>query len=589
MDGWGKLSEENCAMGSRKKLMLASLIAVIMALSSAISADGVTIKGKDITTGNVLRVANTSAPAGTVNHQIPLSLFRGTDVTDSPATLDVTFPFNTAVLTAKSPFAVPDTAGPAGSSLLSFWYTKSLSSSAATPGQIDLVISGGTFEITTFDNQRFGGTPAAQQNPFPLGSLLFDVAGAPGASTVVGVADLSMANSDAARLTDAVGQPGSFNVGTACTLPSAPTGVSATDGTYADKVRITWNAVAGSGITYRVYRDGTAIGSWQAATSYDDYGAAPPDIRSTGGCQPTQIVDYHYHQYTVKAKNDCGESGYSTSNSGHRGAAKSFHVDATIYEKALPVLPVSPYAELAVRLVTEEPIEPSTLWAVAEGDGWFEEGGTWRATNPDDNRDGWVILTPTESWPPGQPVTVTVGATTESGQDIGPISQTFEIGIEQPEDLVQAEPNMVAEADAESVPPLAADAASPVYCIGPEGVFHEAITVWIPVPAEADPNALEIYYFSESEEHRGWYRGENVVGWMVPDSRRIAEQDGDMFIEIQVNHSGLVQLADRQTASATADVGMFVGLAAIIGWQRFRRRRSASMADSRSALSPESG
>ena len=57
---------------------------------------------------------------------------------------------------------------------------------------------------------------------------------------------------------------------------------------------------------------------------------------------------------------------------------------------------------------------------------------------------------------------------------------------------------------------------------------------------------------------------------MVPGTRRIVEEGGEVYIEIQVNHSGVVQLADRQATTAAADIGIFVGLAAILGLQRTR-------------------
>ena len=39
-----------------------------------------------------------------------------------------------------------------------------------------------------------------------------------------------------------------------CTVPSAPTGVSATDGVYSDHIRVTWNSAAGA-TSYEVWRN----------------------------------------------------------------------------------------------------------------------------------------------------------------------------------------------------------------------------------------------------------------------------------------------------------------------------------------------
>ena len=56
-------------------------------------------------------------------------------------------------------------------------------------------------------------------------------------------------------------------------VPPAPTGVAASDGTFVNAVRMTWNASPGA-TGYEVYRDGTLVGS-PASSPYDD---APGDF-----------------------------------------------------------------------------------------------------------------------------------------------------------------------------------------------------------------------------------------------------------------------------------------------------------------------
>ena len=97
-----------------------------------------------------------------------------------------------------------------------------------------------------------------------------------------------------------------------CSTPAAPTGVLASDGTYTDKVRVTWNASTGA-TSYEVYRatssggTKTMIGT-PSTTSYDDTSAA---------------VGTTYY-YWVKAMNDCGSSAFSAYNTGYRaGTAPS--------------------------------------------------------------------------------------------------------------------------------------------------------------------------------------------------------------------------------------------------------------------------
>ncbi len=92
-----------------------------------------------------------------------------------------------------------------------------------------------------------------------------------------------------------------------CPVPSAPTGVSASDGTYVDKVHVTWNAVTGAS-HYEVWRNtdsgtGTAtrIASSVSGTSYEDFSAA---------------VGTTYY-YRIKAESSCGGiSGFSSYDAG---------------------------------------------------------------------------------------------------------------------------------------------------------------------------------------------------------------------------------------------------------------------------------
>ena len=102
------------------------------------------------------------------------------------------------------------------------------------------------------------------------------------------------------------------------TSPSAPTGMSATDGTYADKVSITWNA-SSNAISYKVFCNTTSdIGSatqigTPTETSFDDTGANPGTT----------------YYYWVKAHNDGGDSDYSSYDTGWCALAAPTNVAAT--------------------------------------------------------------------------------------------------------------------------------------------------------------------------------------------------------------------------------------------------------------------
>ena len=100
-----------------------------------------------------------------------------------------------------------------------------------------------------------------------------------------------------------------------------PTGVQATDGTYTDKVRITWNSVSGASY-YRVYR-ATSLGgsktplvSWQSSTSYDDTSATPG-------------TTYYYFVKAATSNSGSNASEYSTYNEGWRKLSPPTGIDAT--------------------------------------------------------------------------------------------------------------------------------------------------------------------------------------------------------------------------------------------------------------------
>ena len=87
-------------------------------------------------------------------------------------------------------------------------------------------------------------------------------------------------------------------------VAQVPTGVSATDGTYTDRVRVTWNASAGA-TQYEVWRDVAQGGPYTlrgtvTGTTYDDMDAAPSVV----------------YWYKVKACNPSGCSAFSAADSG---------------------------------------------------------------------------------------------------------------------------------------------------------------------------------------------------------------------------------------------------------------------------------
>ena len=90
-----------------------------------------------------------------------------------------------------------------------------------------------------------------------------------------------------------------------CTPPPIPQNLQASDGTYADKIRVTWDNVAGED-GYRIYRAASSGGSYSqiATTMADD-----TDYDDNCGCSMT-------YWYKVKAYAGC-DSGYSNYDQGN--------------------------------------------------------------------------------------------------------------------------------------------------------------------------------------------------------------------------------------------------------------------------------
>lgn len=89
--------------------------------------------------------------------------------------------------------------------------------------------------------------------------------------------------------------------------PAPPTNVAASDGTYTDKVRVTWKAPIGA-TSYEVWR-GTSSSSSSASKKASPTATTYDDTSATAGTT---------YYYWIKAKNATGTSGFSASNTGYR-------------------------------------------------------------------------------------------------------------------------------------------------------------------------------------------------------------------------------------------------------------------------------
>jgi hypothetical protein len=104
------------------------------------------------------------------------------------------------------------------------------------------------------------------------------------------------------------GASGNITVHIPPVAPQPPTNVAATDGTYTNKVRVTWTASANA-TAYEVWRNtSNSSGTATKLTSSDVTGTSYDDTTATAGTT---------YWYWVKAKNVSGTSSFSAADSGY--------------------------------------------------------------------------------------------------------------------------------------------------------------------------------------------------------------------------------------------------------------------------------
>ena len=353
----------------------------------------------------------------------------------------------------------------------------------------------------------------------------------------------------------------------ACGVPDAPTGVQASDGTFAEKVRITWQPVAGAD-EYRVYwstssqaNSAAPLSGWLAATSYDDFSAELP----ASGMQC--VSKNGVYCYWVVARSACGESGLSGSDQGYRGTGKSL----SVYEKVLPGEFVEPDSALYLRLRSDEDIDPASVWGEVTCSQFATDEVEWQWVSEDTANDGWVLYRPSVPWVEGDVITMTAGGTTLSGVALEPVTYRFEVIAEgaakageavwQPAyadfdasvlDL-EVEANGVVELTVlDDAAPAAGGALSPVYDLGPGQVYDVPQRVWLPLPGGVAAADVQLSFYHTGEDEGGWYAAEQVAGWLVEDSYLALEVDGVRYLGFVVRHGGVVQLVSADSAEMAA-------------------------------------
>jgi len=164
-------------------------------------------------------------------------------------------------------------------------------------------------------------------------------------------------------------------------LPGQVRGVSASDGTYPDKIRVTWNSVSGAK-TYRVYRSPTGVeGTFSQIAEVPSGTTSYDDTTITDLCQE--------YWYAVSAWNDAGEGPLSVPDTGYWRRApaevstKIATTNATSYEDTVEIgktyyykiracstyscILCGPYSGEVTVVVACNPAPPTTVTATKSG------------------------------------------------------------------------------------------------------------------------------------------------------------------------------------------------------------------------------
>ncbi len=299
--------------------------------------------------------------------------------------------------------------------------------------------------------------------------------------------------------------------------------------------------------------DAQASGEWQVATD----SAFANIVRDSGGTNTTQTswtvpaailqmnTLYYWH---VRYKDNRGTWGlWSSARSFNTGTSKAKEAIA-IGEEVLPLSieasagnAIGPMSRLAIRLTATRTVDAATVRVYLDGpNGWTAQSSQWWPVDTLEGMDGWAVYVPETPMPAGM-IQVTARAYTILGEPLESVLQTFEVDATL-EAGSTGEVALLALDDVSTLPETAGAPLSSAYRIEPTGAFATPVTLQVPLDKACAPEDVEIYYFSESALHQGWYPAADVTGWIVSETAQMVNDKGQIYIELQVNHSGILQL-----------------------------------------------
>ncbi|GMV99464.1 MAG: hypothetical protein AMXMBFR84_06030 [Candidatus Hydrogenedentota bacterium] len=224
------------------------------------------------------------------------------------------------------------------------------------------------------------------------------------------------------------------------------------------------------------------------------------------------------------------------------------HVAFDVREEILPLdreagglEAIHPMQPLYLRLTADEDIDPDSVSLIVEGDaGYRGKSNSWWPVDESKASDGWAVFAPVTPYGDGEALVISAGARTISGEIVATQNYTFAVSASAP-----APTPSTALVTASEVPAIDLTVA---YQVGsafrtlPEAAFLVPLTVQLPVPEGEDASALEVWYYSDSARHPGWYPVSAIAGLCLGHSSTVIVQDRE-YIQININHSATLALA----------------------------------------------
>ncbi len=214
------------------------------------------------------------------------------------------------------------------------------------------------------------------------------------------------------------------------------------------------------------------------------------------------------------------------------------------HREARPEHTVAGNSPLAVRFRPGTAVDLDSFWGEVTLNNKRLDG-EWKFYLPEGGaHDIWLVFVPAKRMTPGALVRLEAGADTHRGAAIEPVEVTYVPDKESLKLSKTGAPELrfAKEPHVDGLPRGMAQPRSPVYRLGPATVFEQPVELQIPVASEADVPGTDLYYYSESMDLPGWYKGDNVAGWLVPGSRRVIRSGKKIYLRYLVNHAGVVQL-----------------------------------------------